>query len=158
MTTMREARTGGFGAVLVAVDFSRAAQRAFTHARFIARERGGALYALHVIDAPGLEEMADLTAMPSERLRERLGHERRRNLDAFLRESDDGGEPVTVEPLIAWGRPFEEILKRARTLSVDLIVIGSSGRSADLERALFGTTAEKVLRAAPCPVLCVPGE
>jgi nucleotide-binding universal stress UspA family protein len=41
---------------------------------------------------------------------------------------------------------------------VSLIVLGTAGRSADLERALFGSTAEKVLRSAPCPVLCVPTE
>ncbi len=50
------------------------------------------------------------------------------------------------------------ILKHAIDLEADLIVLGTSGRSADLERALFGSTAEKVLRGAPCPVLCVPAE
>jgi nucleotide-binding universal stress UspA family protein len=150
--------TKGGEAILAAVDFSRAADAAFAQARFLARERGASLYVLHVVDAPGIEEMADLAGIPAEKLRERLGRERRRRLEQFLREADDGGEPVELHPVIAWGRPFEEIVRRARSLAVSLIVIGSSGHSADLERALFGSTAEKVLRAAPCPVLCVPGD
>jgi nucleotide-binding universal stress UspA family protein len=63
-----------------------------------------------------------------------------------------------MEPVIAWGRPFEEILKRAAEVSAVLIVLGTAGHSADLEKVLFGSTAEKVLRSAPCPVLCVPLE
>lgn len=153
------AKTAGRAeAILAAVDFSRAARRAFTHARSIARERGASLYALHVIDAPGIEEMADLTGTPADKLRERLGHERKRRLAEFLRDLDDGGEPVDVQSLVSWGRPFEEIVRRALSLGVSLVVMGSSGHSADLERALFGSTAEKVLRAAPCPVLCVPAD
>lgn len=148
----------GSETILAAVDFSRAARRAFAQARFLARERGASLFVLHVVDAPGIEEMADLTGTPAEKLRERLGHERRRRLDEFLRDLDDGGEPVELQPIVSWGRPFEEIVRRARSLAVNLIVIGSSGHSADLERALFGSTAEKVLRAAPCPVLCVPAD
>jgi universal stress protein A len=63
-----------------------------------------------------------------------------------------------MEAVIAWGIPFEEILRKAADTSASLIVLGTMGRSADLERALFGSTAEKVLRSAPCPVLCVPTE
>ena len=50
------------------------------------------------------------------------------------------------------------ILKKASESGVSPIVLGTAGRSADLERALFGSTAERVLRSAPCPVLCVPAE
>ena len=63
-----------------------------------------------------------------------------------------------MEPLIAWGRPFEEILKTAAEVPATLIVLGTAGHSADIEKVLFGSTAEKVLRSAPCPVLCVPVE
>ncbi len=75
-----------------------------------------------------------------------------------VKAADDGEGEVVLEPLIAWGRPFEEILKKAAEMPAVLIVLGTAGHSADLEKVLFGSTAEKVLRSAPCPVLCVPLE
>jgi nucleotide-binding universal stress UspA family protein len=113
---------------------------------------------LHVIHAPDLEELARLAEVPEKVLRERLGRERRERLAALIMELEGRPEDIPVETVLAWGHPYEVILKRAAQTGVSLIVLGTSGRSADLERALFGSTAEKVLRAAPCAVLCVPTE
>ena len=143
--------------ILVGVDFSKPARQALIKARAMARERDAALLVLHVIDGHGLDEVARLAGLPEEELRARLGRERRKNLGQLLADFDDGSTSTT-EIVVAWGTPFEEILKKASDFCVDLIVLGTAGRSADLERALFGSTAEKVLRAAPCPVLCVPTE
>ena len=59
-----------------------------------------------------------------------------------------------------WKRspPSQEIVKKAKELAVDLIVMGGYGRlgQRDLERIFFGSTAAKVVRLLPCPVLCVP--
>jgi nucleotide-binding universal stress UspA family protein len=144
--------------ILVGVDFSRPGRRALVEARSLARERDAALLVLHVIDGHGLDEIAKMAGLPEEDLRQRLGRERRKSLGALLDEIDDGEGAATTEIMISWGTPFEEILKKAADFAVDLIVLGTAGRSADLERALFGSTAEKVLRATPCPVLCVPTE
>ncbi len=150
----RVAREG----ILVGIDFSLPARQALIHARWMAREKDCPLWVLHVIDAHGLEEIARLAEVPEERLRGRLAQERREALARLLSEVDDRTGQFPTELLIAWGRPFEEILKKATEFGVDLIVLGTAGHSADLERALFGSTAEKVLRSAPCPVLCVPSE
>jgi nucleotide-binding universal stress UspA family protein len=144
--------------ILVGVDFSKPGRRALVEARSLALRRDAALLVLHVIDGHGLDEIAALSGLPEEDLCQRLGRERRKRLGALLAEIDDGAGEVTTEPMISWGTPFEEILKKAADFAVDLIVLGTAGRSADLERALFGSTAEKVLRATPCPVLCVPTE
>ncbi len=144
--------------ILVGVDFSRPGRRALMEARSLARRRDAALLVLHVIDGHALAEVAELAGLPEDELRQRLGRERRKNLGALLAEVDDGEAAATTEIMISWGTPFEEILKKAADFAVDLIVLGTAGRSADLERALFGSTAEKVLRATPCPVLCVPTE
>ncbi len=146
------------GWVLSGVDFSGPARQALIQARHMARERGSRLMVLHVIDAHGLEEMARLTEMPEKRLREMIGQERRKGLADLLKDVEDGAGECPTELVIAWGHPFEEILKKATELPAELIVLGTQGRSADLERALFGSTAEKVLRATPCAVLCVPME
>jgi nucleotide-binding universal stress UspA family protein len=52
------------------------------------------------------------------------------------------------------GIPFDEIIKKARELSADLIIMGTQGRSG-LDHVLFGSTAEKVVRKSPVPVMTV---
>jgi nucleotide-binding universal stress UspA family protein len=147
-----------FGRILVGVDFSRPGRRALLHALSLAREREAPLVALHVIDDHGLTDVARMTGVPEDDLRRRLETERRTEMERLLAAENPAPRQVRVEAVIAWGRPFEQILKRAATMEAGLIVLGTAGRSADLERALFGSTAEKVLRATPCPVLCVPTE
>jgi nucleotide-binding universal stress UspA family protein len=144
--------------ILAGTDFSRPARQALAAARALAGQREAPLMVMHVIDAHGLEEVARLIGRPEKELRELLGRERRMRLAPLLSEAKEDGLEVAMESMIAWGHPFEEILKKAADLQVGLIVLGTAGRSADLERALFGSTAEKVLRSSPCPVLCVPTE
>jgi nucleotide-binding universal stress UspA family protein len=144
--------------ILVGVDFSQPGRRALFEARNLALTRDASLLVLHVIDGHGLDEIAKIAAVSEEDLKARLGRERRKSLGVLLQEIDDGSAAAMTEVIVSWGTPFEEILKKATDFAVDLIVLGTAGRSADLERALFGSTAEKVLRATPCPVLCVPTE
>ena len=144
--------------ILVGMDFSRAAQQALMYARTVALERDASLIVMHIIDGHGLPELARLAEVPEGALRERLGRERRQRLTEALRETAGDGTEVPTEPVVAWGRPFEVILKKAEEIPASLIVLGTAGHSADLEKVLFGSTAEKVLRSAPCPVLCVPLE
>ena len=59
---------------------------------------------------------------------------------------------VSVKTLIKTGKPFIEIIETAGELDVDLIIIATHGRTG-VEHILFGSTAEKVVRKAPCPVL-----
>ncbi|MDH4098065.1 MAG: universal stress protein, partial [Nitrospira sp.] len=64
---------------------------------------------------------------------------------------------VTLTRVILEGSPFAEIAKTARTGKVDLVVMGSyGGRSGSVDKIFFGSTAEKVVRTAGCPVLSVP--
>ena len=55
------------------------------------------------------------------------------------------------------GTPFLEIVRYAKETAIDLIVIGTHGRSG-LAHVLLGSTAEKIVRKAPCPVLTVRPE
>jgi nucleotide-binding universal stress UspA family protein len=63
-----------------------------------------------------------------------------------------GGEAVLVH-----GVPFQQILDLARAKEVDLILMGTQGRTG-LHHVFLGSVAEKVVRLAPCPVLVVHGE
>ena len=59
---------------------------------------------------------------------------------------------VTVKTMIKTGKPFIEIIETAAEEDVDVIIIATHGHSG-MEHILFGSTAEKVVRKAPCPVL-----
>ncbi|HET8948246.1 MAG TPA: universal stress protein [Candidatus Polarisedimenticolia bacterium] len=144
--------------ILVGSDFSGPARRALAQALSLARERDAGVMVLHVIHVPDLEELAMLAGVTGEALRGRLVKERRERLAELVHETQESDGEVPVETLIGWGHPYEVILRKASDSAVSLIVLGTAGPSADMERALFGSTAEKVLRSAACPVLCVPGE
>ena len=142
--------------ILVGTDFSQPAAKALQEACALARARGADLLLVHVIETDGLAEIAAITGQSQDELRRKLELERRQHLAAAadLARHEAGG--AGVEAVIGWGHPFEQILRKATEFAVDLIVLGAAGRGADLQRVLFGSTAERVLRAAPCAVLCVP--
>ncbi len=59
-----------------------------------------------------------------------------------------------VEKLVLNGVPYEEIVKFAEDRKIDIIVMGTYGRTG-LDKLIFGSTADRVVRKAPCPVLAV---
>jgi len=62
-----------------------------------------------------------------------------------------------VESGVAVGAPAEKIIETAKKQKADLIVMGTHGRKG-IERTIFGSVADKVVREAPCPVVCIhPG-
>jgi universal stress protein A len=64
------------------------------------------------------------------------------------------GKKVISRKIVRTGKPFYEINQYAQEEDIDLIVIATHGHSG-MEHILFGSTAEKVVRKAPCPVLVV---
>ena len=79
-----------------------------------------------------------------------------RNVTGLLQRYGDMAEPgVTVVTATAAGDPAREIVKYATRHRVDLIVLGTHGRSG-VSRVLLGSVSERVARTAPCPVLTVP--
>ena len=139
--------------ILFPTDFSEHSKHAFGYALSFAKEYGARLYMLHVVeDVQYLANayMFDVPIMPSFADMEQS---RLKEMQEFVdRETAD--EAVEVEKMIRHGRPFIEIIQTARDESVDLIVIATHGRSG-LEHVFFGSTAEKVVRKAPCPVLSI---
>jgi nucleotide-binding universal stress UspA family protein len=74
------------------------------------------------------------------------------NLETLLRQLQNKG--TKVEAYLQTGYPFEQIIEVASRLKVDLIVIGSHSHTG-LMHLLLGSTAERVVQHAPCPVLVV---
>ena len=147
-----------FKAILVATDFSECAGAAFKVARKLARQFGAKIVLLHVIQQRIVVRVAEHMKVPPDTLMPAFREEAQQHLDAFVEKccADD----LEVTSMVTVGIPFQEIAVMARDLAADLIVIGGYGRSGrgPIEEVFFGSTAEKVVRLLPCPVLCVPLE
>ena len=139
--------------ILVPVDFSPTSLNAMRVAVGLAEPEGD-ITLLHVIDKDFVEDAVAAGMGSSDDITARLREQAESNFTAAL-ETVPSGE-VNVERMIVVGAPFVEILKIARDLDLPMIVMGMRGRSTSTEDLLFGSTAEKVLRGARVPVLCVP--
>jgi universal stress protein A len=64
------------------------------------------------------------------------------------------GNLTNVEKVVLKGIPHEEIINFASEEKIDMIILGTYGK-VGIERFIFGSTAEKVVRRAPCPVMTV---
>ena len=136
--------TLGLNKVLFAVDGSKFGERAMRRAFDFARAYGSSLYALCVADVPPhLYGVAPKAA-------EGMIVAARANLMAVEKAAHSAG--VQTELLLREGEPAQLITDISEKEHVELIVIGSHGRS-ELGRLLMGSVAERVIGHAPCPVL-----
>ena len=139
--------------ILVPVDFSSCSINAVRAALGIA-DPDGDLTLLHVIDENFVDEAVAASLGSADEITARLRERAETNFSNMVEALDTGS--VDVERMIVVGIPFVEILKITRDLDLPMIVMGIRGRSTPPEELLFGSTAEKVLRGARVPVLCVP--
>ncbi len=137
--------------ILVPVDFSEFSKKAVRYAVRFAEQFGASLILVHVVDPVRYPESVIIPPAMEEANQARV-RQARKALGAFARKV----LPVTVtsETVPLLGVPFEEIVKAAKTMEADLIVIGTHGHTG-LKHLLLGSTAERVVRLAPCPVLTV---
>lgn len=123
-----------FRDILFATDFSEASRLAGQTAATVARHFGARLHVLHVVPP-----VTDPTPAPEA-------------LRTVVADLEPGLSVVTA---IASGRVASQIVDYARRNSVDLVVLGTHGRTG-VSRALLGSVAEAVIRRARCRVLTVP--
>jgi nucleotide-binding universal stress UspA family protein len=138
--------------VLVPVDFSAPSREALRYAVSLAKEPQATVMLLYVVDLnlAGLDAPAEVP-----RLVEEMHTEGERHLAELASEEVAGVCPVAT--IIRSGRPFHEIVEAARELKADLIVLATHGYT-KLKHVLLGSTAERVVRHADCPVLVVRGQ
>lgn len=142
-----------FKQILVPIDFSPCSLEAYRVAVSLARSSGATLHLLHVIDRRALEVAREIGLTADEIDEKSLQATARRRLREFLAKETDG---VPAGRKIVTGLPFQEIVRATRQEQIDLIVMGRYGGSGELEKIFFGSTAEKVVRIAPCAVLSIP--
>lgn len=137
--------------ILVPIDFSASSLKAMTYAVPFARRFGGKLVLLHVVEPIATPDFA--AAFPLALSNDQM----KANASRQLRRL---GEQLEVEPelidslIVRLGRSYHEITETARAMAVDMIIISTHGHTG-LKHVLFGSTTERVVRHAPCPVLVV---
>lgn len=130
--------------ILVPIDFSDCSKKALEYAIPFAKQFGAELKLLHVVERyPAVPEMAPYDCENIE--------DATRELEK-LRKSL--GNSVRCSFFVRKGSPQPEIATAARDFDADLIIISTHGRTG-LARVFLGSTTEKVVRSAPCPVLIV---
>ena len=138
--------------VLVAIDFSAPSLKAIEIALPLVKHFGADLHLVHVFepDYPA----SSMVAIPLVVSELEVGEGVRRQLRDLAK---DYSVPLRRENIRAIkGRPFEEICRLAQEIDIDLIVIATRGNTG-LKHLLLGSTAERVIRYSPCPVLVVRG-
>ena len=141
--------------VLVPVDFSNFSTHAMKYAQEVCEKFAAELHLLHVLEmhVTGTPQFAMGLAVP-ERVEE-SAEEVREYLDKLPEEARASTRQVVRE--IAHGSPFVEIVRYAKENVIDLIVMGTHGRTG-LSHVFVGSVAENVVRHAACPVLVVRPE
>lgn len=139
--------------ILVATDGSRYGERAAIEAIGIAKSSGARLTALSVVPS---ESISPLDIVHSEMHRGLIAEREQKaaqcNIDSVREAAVKEG--ISVEGLIAEGRPYEAIISTANEKGIDLIVVGSHGRTG-IEKLLMGSVTERVIVLSPCAVLVV---
>lgn len=137
--------------ILCPIDYSVYSEKALQYAIEFAEKYQAKLYLLHVLDLrvydvndPELYNVNIVDKEMIDTLKERL----------FKCISEDTKGKVSVECVVVQGVPFAEIIKASRDYNINLIVLGTHGRTG-ISHAIMGSVAEKVVRKAPCPVLTV---
>ena len=137
--------------ILMPLDFSPPSQQALDYAVALARLFQAKLTLLHVVEPVATPDFA--TSFPLAMENDRLMAAAKRELEKVVKTARIPRNFVE-KILVRCGRSFHEIAAAARTRKVDLIVISTHGHTG-LKHALLGSTTERVVRHAPCPVLVV---
>lgn len=139
--------------ILVPTDFSDYADQALEYATQLAKALGARLTVLHVIHLSPLV-MGEMGAAGLVPYLEDIEADAQQRLQAILDRVNQQG--LQGDTAVVQGVPFQTIVDRAGTEGIDLIVMGTHGRTG-LTHVLIGSVAEKVVRLAPCPVLVTRG-
>jgi nucleotide-binding universal stress UspA family protein len=142
-----------FNSVLVPTDFSSASRNAFQWAVRCVGGDDAVIIVLHVID----ESLVDTISSHQFASREEVvGRMRARAEEQIAEYKDLAGKEIAVDTIVVEGLPFLEIVRKAEDFVVDAVVMGKVGVTGHMERLLFGSTAEQVLRGSQRPIIVLP--
>ena len=135
--------------ILVAVDGSKHSETALEQALSMAKVCNSILFAISVTDVPS-RFLGELEP----KLKEKLANETRQILDQVKKRIEK--ENISCETIERMGsQPHELIVQEAKDREIDLIILGTHGRTG-LKKLIMGSVTQKVIGHAPCPVMVVP--
>jgi nucleotide-binding universal stress UspA family protein len=138
--------------ILFPTDFSQGARAAMDYALSLARDYKAKLILLYVIQDISIAEWYIPSSLSAADLVSDMQKGAEQEMEKWA--TDARSSVPDVEALVVRGVPFVEIVRTAKNRKADLLVIGTHGRTG-IDHMLFGSTAEKVVRKSPCPVLTV---
>jgi nucleotide-binding universal stress UspA family protein len=138
--------------ILFATDFSEGSFHALPYAVNMAKQYGAKLYFIHVIYDVAKTTGWYVPHVSIDEIYKDMEKSAQGQLEKSYIEEMRGFKEL--EHVVLKGTPYEEITSFAEANKIDLIVLGTQGRKG-LDRMIFGSTAEQVIRHAPCPVLSV---
>ena len=141
--------------ILFATDLSKASGKAFTSAVALAKANRAALTILHVV-VPFTPVVSEQYLAPEtfEQINIEMRRSSKRHVARLIDKTKKAG--IQAAGLIVEGHPAEEIVRTARSKHVDLIVLGTHGRTG-INKLFVGSVAARVVATAPCPVMTVRG-
>jgi len=140
--------------ILVPTDFGEASDAALTYGRELAGRFGATLHVLYIAENIYLKAFgAETYAAIAPELQADLLEAAKKQLDELVIDSDKSGPP-TAAVVMTSSAPAFAIIDYAKDHAIDLIVMGTHGRG-PLAHLVMGSVAERVVRAASCPVLTV---
>ena len=137
--------------ILATTDFSGQSLPAVRHALVLGEKLGASVTLLHVVEPAS--SLAGMESVVLARTDAEVAGLARTQLEALAQRETKGDRKITT--VVRTGKPFHEIALAAGERAADLIVIATHGHTG-LKRVLLGSTAERVVRHAPCPVLTIP--
>jgi nucleotide-binding universal stress UspA family protein len=138
--------------ILFPTDFSQGARAAMDYALSLSRDYNARLILLYVIQDISIAEWYIPSSISAADLVADMEKSAWKEMDKWSAEAS--AQVKSTEKIVVRGVPFVEIIRTAKEKDADMIVIGTHGRTG-IDHMLFGSTAEKVVRKAPCPVLTV---
>lgn len=141
-----------FSTLLVATDFSEGSDYAFDYALTLAQKFSSKLVLIHVVNEPVDLRGFYVPHVSFENLEKEILEGAEKMMERFCK--DNLADYPDFEKHVISGIPYEEVVRMADECGADLIVMGTHGRKG-VDRMLFGSTAERVVRNARCPVMTV---
>jgi len=141
-----------FNKILIAVDFSENSNYAFDYALTLAKQFDAELTVMHVINEPIDLRGFYVPHISFEQLEKEIEAGAAGMMQKFCQEKM--GDFSNYLTCLVNGIPYEEIIRKAKEIDASLIVLGTHGRTG-LDHIIFGSTAERVVRSSPCPVLSI---
>ena len=138
--------------ILVPQDFSEYSLHALKYAVTFAELFKSELIVLHIVEPIVYPADFSFGQVSIPAMEEEIRKHSEEQLNELVEREIPAG--IKATPMIRVGKPFIEIVEVAKGENADLIVISSHGRTG-MDHVLFGSTADKVVRKAPCPVLTI---